>query len=194
MRTNLASSLPTSGVETGSDRLMKYIEKAETKAEIIHAAHCLAQVGIRSRYYFIIGFPTETLAERAETFDFADLLYDIHGGDCNIVFYNFTPFPGIKLYEAALASGMKVPNSMQEWEQFTICNSGTGEMQNVYYIAGFHFHQQPGSKTDLNFPGKRRMLIRPFEKICDLRWRLRYFKHFAVEKALIELMLRYFRK
>ncbi|MEI6288239.1 MAG: radical SAM protein [bacterium] len=182
------------GVETGSARLMDFIDKAETKEEIVHAARCLSAVGIRPRYYFIIGFPTETAEERLETYDFADCLYKIHQADCNIVFYNFTPFPGIALYESAIKNGMEVPKSLGEWEQFTICNSGSKELQNVYYIAGFHFHQQPGSKTDLNFPGSRRLLIRPFERICDLRWRLRYFKNFAMEKAAIEFLLRHFRK
>jgi len=182
------------GVETGSDRLMRFIDKAEKKEDIINAARCLAMVGIRPRYYLIIGFPTETIDERNETFDFADELYGIHDGNCNIVFYNFTPFPGIKLYDAAVGEGMRVPQRMCDWERFTISNSGTSEMQNVYHIAGLHFHQQPGSKTDMNFPGLRRLFIKPFEKICDLRWKYRYFKYFSLEKCLLELTLKYLKR
>lgn len=182
------------GVETGSERLMKLIEKGETKEDIVHSARCLSAVGIRPRYYLIVGFPTETREETIETYDFADQLYDIHKANCNIVFYNFTPFPGITLYELAVKEGLKVPQSMKEWESFTISNSGTVEMQNVYYVAGLHFHQQPGSKTDVNFPGLRRILIRPFEKLCDLRWKVRYFKLFGFEKMIIEFLLKYCRK
>lgn len=182
------------GIETGSERLMKLICKEETISEIVHAAKCLADVSIRPRYYFIIGFPTETHDERNETFDFADLLYKIHQGNCNIVFYNFTPFPGIALYDLSVSNGMKVPQNMRDWEEHTVCNSGTKEMQNIYHIAGFHFHQQPGSKTDMNFPGARRLIIKPFEKLCDLRWHFRYFMHFDFEKFCIEKILKYLRR
>ncbi|MFA5062274.1 MAG: methyltransferase domain-containing protein [Patescibacteria group bacterium] len=182
------------GVETGSERLMKFINKAETKEDILHAAKCLSEnSNIRPRYYLIIGFPTETLAERNETFAFADQLYEIHKGNCNIPIYNFTPFPGITLHSVAVAHGMRVPERMSEWENFTVSNSGSNEMQSVYHIAGFHFHQKPGSKTDINFPGMRRWLVKPFEKLCDIRWRKRYFKYFGVEKFILEFLLKYCR-
>ena len=182
------------GVETGNERLMKFIKKDETKEDILHAAKCLSENSkIRPRYYFVIGFPTETLEERNETLAFADRLYEIHKGNCNIPIYNFTPFPGITLHAVSVALGMRVPQRMAEWANFTVSNSGTKEMQNLYHIAGFHFHQQPGSKTDINFPGMRRWLIKPFEKLCDLRWRMRYFKHFTFEKFMIEFLLKYFR-
>lgn len=182
------------GVETGSTRLMEFINKGETKEDIRHAARYLVKVGIRPRYYFIVGFPTETRAEMMETLAFADELYRLHNGNCHIPIYNFTPFPGVTLFDEAVKAGMKIPQRMRDWEEFTVSNSGTKELQNLYLIAGFHFHQQPGSKTDLNFPGARRWLIRPFERLCDLRWHYRFFKGFALEKFLMEFLLKHFRK
>lgn len=182
------------GVETGSERMMAFIDKDETKDDVLHAARCLATTGIRPRYYFIVGFPTETSDEMMETLDFADELCSIHRGNCNIPIYNFTPFPGATLFDVAVAEGMRIPKRMEEWETFTVSNSGSAEMQNLYHIAGFHFHQQQGSKTDLNFPGKRRWIIRPFEMLCDLRWRLRFFLYFGLEKLCIEFILKHFRK
>jgi radical SAM superfamily enzyme YgiQ (UPF0313 family) len=182
------------GVETGSERMMALINKDETKEDMLHAARCLASTGIRPRYYFIVGFPTETHREMMATLDFADELCRIHGGNCNIPIYNFTPFPGTALFDTAVAEGLCIPKRMGEWEKFTVSNSGSTELQNLYHIAGFHFHQQPGSKTDLNFPGKRRLIIRPFEILCDLRWRLRFFQCFGLEKSCIEFILKHFRK
>lgn len=182
------------GVETGDPRLMEFIQKGETLEDFRHAARCLAAVDIRPRYYFIVGFPTETRIEMERTLSFADELHHIHGGNCNIVIYNFTPFPGVTLFEEAVKQGMKVPRRMQDWAKFTINNSGTKEMQNLYLIGGFHFHQRPGSKTDLNFPGRRRWLIWPFERLCDLRWHHRFFKWFALEKFMIEFLLKHFRR
>lgn len=182
------------GVETGSARLMEYINKGETKEEIVMAAKHLSKAEIRPRYYFIVGFPTETRDEMHETLEFADELYRIHKANCNLVIYNFTPFPGISLYPEAVRLGMEIPKRLADWEKFTISNSGSAEHRNLFWIGGLHFHQQPGSKTDLNFPGWRRLLIWPFERLCDLRWRHRWFKGFALEKLAIELLLKYFRK
>ncbi|MEK7165309.1 MAG: hypothetical protein AAB874_00695, partial [Patescibacteria group bacterium] len=153
-----------------------------------------AKADIRPRYYFIVGFPTETREEMFETLKFADELYRIHQANCNIVIYNFTPFPGISLYSEAVKLGMKIPKRLMDWENFTISNSGATELRNLFWIGGLHFHQQRGSKTDLNFPGWRRIMVWPFERFCDLRWRRRWFKWFALEKLAIELLLKYFRK
>jgi len=187
------------GVETGSDRLMAFIEKDETKEDILHAARCLAAVGIRPLYSFIVGFPTETKDETIATLNFADELHGIHGGNCNISLYNFTPYPGATLFAEAVKQGMRIPEKMGEWETFTretviTNNSMSKEFRNLYHISGLHFHQQPGSKTDKNFPGKRRWLIKPFERLCDFRWRHRLFKWFSLEKFCIEFILKNLKK
>jgi len=178
------------GIESGNERILKLINKGETLEELEHAAICISNTGIRPQYYFIVGFPTETKEERNQTFDFADRLYNIHKGNVIMSFYNFTPFEGVGLYDLAKEMGMKVPDTMEEWEQFTVSNSGTHEEKNIYHIAGIHFHQQPGAITDLNFPGKRRLLIKLFELLCSLRWKYRFFKLFAVEKFLIEFVIK----
>ena len=44
-------------------------------------------------------------------------------------------------------------------------------------------------KTDKNFPGVRRLLILPFELLCVLRWKLRFFWGFGLERRMIQYLL-----
>ena len=86
-------------IETGSPRLQKYIGKNADIEKINTVIGWLAELKIRSRGFFMIGFPTETREEILKTIDFArqsklDTAY----------FFQVTPFEGTRLAE--LCPGM----------------------------------------------------------------------------------------
>jgi radical SAM superfamily enzyme YgiQ (UPF0313 family) len=63
------------GVESGSDRVLKLMNKGINKAEIKKTLKNLAAAGIKTTTYWIAGFPGETAEDFAETLD---LLVELH--------------------------------------------------------------------------------------------------------------------
>lgn len=59
------------GIESGSARILKMIKKSLTKDEIREKVKLLRSKGFRPIGYFILGFPTETIAEMKESLAFA---------------------------------------------------------------------------------------------------------------------------
>ena len=184
------------GIETGSPTVLKdIVNKSEKQEHFINAAKILASRGIKPQYYFIIGFPGESKEQRNETYDFADMLSEIHGGYMSVSFFSFTPYPGTPLFEKAKEEGIEVPNTLDGWSDFGdrsfYRENFTKEFANIYHIAGFTFHRGVGDKTDRNFPGWTRMLIKPFEMLCVLRWKLRFWGYYDLEKYFVEKLLRW---
>ncbi len=82
------------GVETGSQRLLDSIEKGLTKEKIRKAVHLARNAGIGIRGFFMLGLPSETIAESMETINFAKEL-DPEWAQFTVTI----PFPGTPMYE-----------------------------------------------------------------------------------------------
>lgn len=82
------------GVESGSPKILKIINKGETVEEIKESIRMLKSEGIRVKGFFIIGLPGETKETIEETIDFLEemKLDDI---DAKI----FQPYPGSPIWE-----------------------------------------------------------------------------------------------
>jgi hypothetical protein len=82
------------GVESGSERILKGIDKGETAETILKAIRMIQGAGIRVKGFFIIGLPGESLETLAETDRFLAeaKLDDI---DCKI----YQPYPGSPIYD-----------------------------------------------------------------------------------------------
>ncbi len=175
------------GMETASDRMLKLTQKDITTEDQERCATALAKYGIWPLYYWIVGFPTETKAELNETLDQADKIYRIHHGKLTQNFYAYTALPGSPMFD--LVDPATLPQTMEEWSNYSLNQTYDKQASNIYHIGGLHFHKGKGQKTDRNFPGLRRLEIAPFELLADLRWKMRYFNHFDFEKRAIETLL-----
>lgn len=117
------------GIETGSERLMKLIDKGETVKDNITTVKMIKRMGFNINAFFIFGLPSETSKERFETYKLArDLKLDY------AKFNNIVPYPGTRLLEIAQKEGsLKISNN---WENF---NSVEGVVKGLF------------SKTDLPY-------------------------------------------
>jgi radical SAM superfamily enzyme YgiQ (UPF0313 family) len=88
------------GVESGSDKILKVLNKKVTTHQIREAFRITKKVGMRTGAYFMIGNPEETLEDANETLQMAK---DISSN--YTVFFFTTPFPGTELYEQAVEHG-----------------------------------------------------------------------------------------
>jgi len=89
------------GIESGSNRILKLIKKSLTIEMIKSAVPLIKNSGIKWRIFLMIGFPTETEKEIAETIGLVDEL-NPDFVDLGI----FAPYPGTPIHEELKAQGL----------------------------------------------------------------------------------------
>ena len=102
------------GAESGSDRILQYIKKDITVAQIEKATKIMAKYQIPLAYTWIIGFPGETWEEIMQTLHFIEKLQKYYMDNPEI-FHNkvgiYLPYPGTPLYNISLKSGFQQPTN-----------------------------------------------------------------------------------
>lgn len=83
-------------VETASPRLQKLIRKHLKLDKVYKAIEYTTKVGIVTRGFFMIGFPTETEEEVIQTIEYAK-----SSALCGATFFTVVYFPGTELYKLA---------------------------------------------------------------------------------------------
>jgi radical SAM superfamily enzyme YgiQ (UPF0313 family) len=83
------------GIESGSEKILKIMNKKIRREEIRRAADVFKKVGMKWFSYFIIGIPEETKEDLQETIDFCKEVRPNF-----ISFSVYTPLPGTPFYEA----------------------------------------------------------------------------------------------
>lgn len=89
------------GIESASPKIIDQIKKKITLEKVEQVANWCKQLNMRTRGYFIIGFPGETKESIAEALNFAkriDLDY--------FLVSIFTPYPDTEIYNNALKEGV----------------------------------------------------------------------------------------
>lgn len=100
------------GIESGNNRILKFINKRFTKEEALKTFAVAKDAGLEIRAFFILGFPGEDEATIKETIQFAlDSPIDY------ATFYLPQPYPGTRLYEIAIEEKALVS---QDWSDFLI--------------------------------------------------------------------------
>ncbi len=89
------------GIESGSERILKLMDKGITLERTQEAARLFREAGIHWTAYFMMGIPTETKEDVRKTLD---LLYKIKPSFASIGVYE--PFPGTKLFDVGVEHGL----------------------------------------------------------------------------------------
>lgn len=103
------------GIESGSSRLLKFINKGITLEQVLRQNHRLSLYGPRVQYNFITGYPTETKEEIRQTVRFAMKLISENKNAMLNYFCIYTPLPGSKLYSFQQQSGEIFPGKIEGW-------------------------------------------------------------------------------
>lgn len=102
------------GAESGSDRVLKLINKNITTQDIIKAVKILAKNNLKASYSTMVGLPTETKEEFNATIDLMYHIYKIHPQAC-FTMGAYLPYPGSKLYQFSLDYGFQPPQQTEDW-------------------------------------------------------------------------------
>lgn len=99
------------GVESGSERMLKLINKRIDLNQVETAVKLINRHRIMCNAFFMIGFPEETKEDIKKT---ADLIRSISAHICLSI---FTPYPGCDLYDKTVELGM-MPKDM-DWAKIS---------------------------------------------------------------------------
>ena len=98
------------GIETGSEEMMKTIDKGETVAELEEGIRVAKEVGMHVAGTYIFGLPGDTHEQRLDSIRASERL-----GLNAVRFNNATPYPGTSLYNTAKQQGrLYNPGGMYE--------------------------------------------------------------------------------
>lgn len=103
------------GIESGNERIIRMVNKAETLDEMRLTNQKLAKYDIKVKYTLIVGFPGETEAEMLDTVRFACELQDTNPNAFTLIFM-FLPIIGTPFYDEAVREGFRGPEKLQDWE------------------------------------------------------------------------------
>jgi radical SAM superfamily enzyme YgiQ (UPF0313 family) len=121
------------GVESGSDRVRKLINKDISEEQVMAAAQTLGKCGIPTGYAFMVGLPSETEEEMLSTISFMLKIKEIHP-QAQFAYQYYRPYPGSELYNLAIQEGFVPPNSLQEWAQCQDMAIGYISIDNLPWI------------------------------------------------------------
>jgi radical SAM superfamily enzyme YgiQ (UPF0313 family) len=105
------------GVESGSPRVLKMLNKELDISELIEFNRRLIRHDIIPHYFFMIGYPTETEEELRQTLSlFLKLSRENKAAIPRL--HVFTPFPGTGLFDISVRNGLKIPDRLEDWVPF----------------------------------------------------------------------------
>lgn len=117
------------GIESGSDRILKAMDK-RIDAEMTERVACrLVAHGIDVKGYFILGFPGETQEDLDATVRHIRNLWDIadqHAGDVRASVFEFRPYPGTPVWKTLTEAGYS-PDGLLAYGDVDLTSDGADE-------------------------------------------------------------------
>ncbi len=102
------------GAESGSDRMLKFINKGCSSEDIILANRKLAKTKIRPGYVSIVGFPTETVEDVQLTENMVQTLVEENPSAATFI-VKLIPTPGSVILDECVKAGFPMPRSLEDW-------------------------------------------------------------------------------
>ncbi len=177
------------GAESGSARILEYMNKDITPEDIIEGARHTAANGIKSFLSFMAGFPEEKPEDTLETKRIIELLWKEENGLIlpNTI-YPYNPFPGTTLFDDAVKKGMLIPKDLEGWGEWNflynpkfpwITREHNDMIKVLFGVARFRFYlRELNDRAEFN--PVFRMLVKigmsPWIISGNLRWKYGFYK------------------
>lgn len=102
------------GIESGSNRILKLINKGFTVEQIKKGVLILAKYNLKAAYSAITGIPTETEEEMNATIDLILWIHRVHKNKA-VSMGPYLPYPGSALYQWILQQEFVPPPRTEDW-------------------------------------------------------------------------------
>ena len=103
------------GLESGSQKVLDFIDKKIRVEDYISVNKKLAEYDLKIRYNFIVGFPGETEDDMEMTFNVIERLMSENRNVLHPFLNIYTPYPGTRLYKTACEHGFSPPVNTEGW-------------------------------------------------------------------------------
>jgi len=103
------------GVESGSDRILKLVNKRISIDEVLQVNRKFKEFDIILQYNFMSGFPSETVNDIKST---VNLVFELMRENKRAIISPicpFTPYPGTKMYDDAIKTGLRAREKLEDW-------------------------------------------------------------------------------
>jgi anaerobic magnesium-protoporphyrin IX monomethyl ester cyclase len=138
------------GIESGSARMLEYIDKRIHPDMIRAVVRRLTGHGISVKGYFILGFPTETASELAATVRIVHDLWDLtdhQPGRFRASVFEFRPYPGTPEWQRLMATGRYKPQQLLHYDAVDLTSNGVDdamrERDEFNFSVGIPFGEVP---------------------------------------------------
>lgn len=184
------------GCESGSNRILKeIIKKGITAGQTIKAVEIARDLDLKLMLSFVIGWPTETLAERQETINLILKLLEIHPKAAAYPLWIYIPYPGTDLFKKAIELGFQPPRSLEEWGSYFWGKAYLPWLKNreeyevIHDLSPFAWYSKKVSALSNRSPKNliRHFLIKSFRAIILLRFKYNFWR-WPIESRLIAFL------
>jgi anaerobic magnesium-protoporphyrin IX monomethyl ester cyclase len=186
------------GAESGSQRILNFIDKDISIDDILRSAKARRPYKIAARYQWMTGIPGERKSDVKKTLDLVDRVSQINHRSAHN-FEVYLPYPGNELFKKACAEGWTPPNDLEGWGMFRwegrypYHKEGTWFFKSVQYSNFFYRYSSIASMSSLSSKIRPifRLASRMLWPFAAIRWKTRFFR-FPLEFWLSELIRRIF--
>lgn len=162
------------GAESGSPRILRYLEKDITLNNIIRSAELCEKSNIQPTYSFMTGLPTETSKEVRMTVSFIEEISRVCYKSRFLGPQLYRPYPGSKLYEDCKRYGLEEPKRLEEWIDVIKTNLMETDVFNMPWIKNPYLVKTVWFYGILISIGYNK-LINLFLEYCNI-YKINYFK------------------
>lgn len=138
------------GIESGSERMLKYVDKRITPEMAKDVVRRLTTHGISVKGYFILGLPTETREDLNATVRLVHDLWDLadqKGGRFRASVFEFRPYPGTPEWHRIIASGQYKAEELLDYAAVDLTEHGLNEAMRDRDEFNFSVNLQFGEAT-----------------------------------------------
>ncbi len=179
------------GAESGSARVLNYIEKGIKPNQVVESVKRAKAVGLRlSPVSFMYGFPEETLDDLNESVDLIDTIRRVGKGNTIVNgMFLLTPYPGTPIADDLEKRGYKFPAHLEDWSSYLMSGGqkrtdwlDLGYLRiatTVSNMIRFRYFVEIRAHKKLKSPLLRFayfLFTFPFYWSERVRWRTRFFK------------------
>ena len=175
----------TCGIESGSPRLRRYIEKGGTVEDVEEVTARFAKFPITLYYSFLCGVPTETMEEVRMT---VDLMFRLLRSNPNVhvsPVYNFTPYPGTSLFDVSVELGLQPPTTLEGWAGYRHESTNLFPDRRAFYESLYFTSQFLDDKTrEYDVPRLVRAGARAYRPLARFRTKHLFFAGLVERRAM----------
>lgn len=174
------------GAESGSNEILKKIDKDIKREDIINSAKMCVKYKIIPQYSFMVGLPCETRKDINMTLSLIDMLVKVDSSVQILGPQAFRPYPGGTLYKECLKAGWIAPQKLEDWARLVknelnyLTPKNFPWLKNPELVESLEAYVRFGAhpiKSALGSTVKAHKFIKLiFILLCKLRFKLKFFK------------------